>query len=73
VDQRGGLTIVQAETDFSLLGRLDELRNMGCRSFIVDLSHIGPFSPEGKKVLEALRRGQDVPGTSPFNYERGME
>lgn len=73
VDQRGGLTVVQPETDFSLLGRLDELQNLGCGSFIIDLAHIGPFSSGGKQVLEALKRGQGVAGTSTFNYESGME
>jgi putative protease len=73
IDQRGGLTQVSSDCDFSLLGRLEELQNMGCGRFIVDLSHLGPFSPAGKQVLEALRRGQGIPGTSLFNYETGME
>ena len=73
LDQRSGLTVLQSETDFSLLDRLDELQKLGCHRFIVDLAHLGPFSPQGKKVLEALKRGHGVAGTSPFNYEAGME
>ncbi len=73
VDQRGGLTVLSSETDFSLLDRLGELQQFGCHHFILDLAHLGPFSPAGKQVLEALRRGQGLPGTLPFNYEAGFE
>jgi putative protease len=73
VEQRGGLSVLASDTDFSLLGRLGEVQAMGCGNFVLDLTHLGPFSPEGKKVLEALRRGYEVPGTSPFNFEMGME
>ncbi|MEZ4483209.1 MAG: U32 family peptidase [Syntrophotaleaceae bacterium] len=73
IEQRAGLTVLCSETDFSLLDRLQDLQQLGCHRFIVDLSHIGPFSPQGKKVLEALKRGQGVANTSPFNYEAGME
>jgi putative protease len=52
---------------------LQDLQQLGCQRFIVDLAHIGPFSAQGKQVLEALRRGQGVAGTSPFNYDAGME
>ncbi len=73
VDARSGLTVLTAETDFSLLGRQEELQAMGCSRFLLDLSATGPFSPRGKQVLEALRRGTPMAGTAPFNYERGME
>ncbi len=73
IEQRSGLTVLFADTDFSLLDRLPELQQLGCQRFIVDLSHIGPFSPRGKQVLEAYKRGQGVSGTSPFNYEIGLE
>ncbi|MBE0597552.1 MAG: U32 family peptidase, partial [Desulfuromonadales bacterium] len=73
VEGRSGLTVVTAETDFSLLGRQGELEGFGCSKFIVDLSHLGPFSPHGKRVLEALRRGETLPGTAIFNYEMGLE
>jgi len=35
--------------------------------------HEVPSVRLGAKVLEALRRGNEVPGTSPFNFEMGME
>jgi len=73
VDGRSGLTVLTAETDFSLLGHLRELEAMGCGSFTLDLTHLGPFTPRGKQILDALKQGRDVPGTSTFNYETGME
>jgi putative protease len=73
VDGRSGLTVLTAETDFSLLGHLRELEALGCGAFTIDLSHLGPFTPRGKQVLEALKQGREVPGTSTFNYETGME
>jgi putative protease len=68
-----GLTILASDTDFSLLGREKELEKMGCHSFIVDLTHTGPFSPKGKNILAALRRGTSVTGTSAFNFDTGLE
>jgi putative protease len=73
VDGHSGLTLVTSNTDFSLLGHLGELEAMGCAHFTVDLSHLGPFSPKGKKVMEALKKDMEVPATSKFNYEMGME
>jgi putative protease len=73
VSVRNGQTVLSSDTDFSLLGHLPELEHMGCHRFIVDLSHTGPFSPRGKQVLDALRRGINLPDTSDFNFERGME
>ncbi|MBN1141630.1 MAG: U32 family peptidase [Deltaproteobacteria bacterium] len=73
VESRQGLNIVRSLQDFSLLGREQELRQAGCRSFILDLGHCGPFSPQGKKVLAAFARGSRVPDTSLFNYDLGLE
>jgi putative protease len=73
VSQRQGLTWLNSETDFSFIGNLRELEGFGCRHFIVDLSHLGPFSQGGRQVLDALKRGQDPAGVSKFNYERGLE
>ncbi|MDO9081023.1 MAG: hypothetical protein Q7U44_09495, partial [Desulfuromonadales bacterium] len=61
------------ETDFSLLGRLPEVDRLGLEHLVVDLSHLGPFSPRGKRVMEALKRGEELPDTLPFNFEHGME
>ncbi|HEX9873629.1 MAG TPA: U32 family peptidase, partial [Deferrimonas sp.] len=73
VDSRSGLSVVTPENDFSLIGRLGELQSLGCGRFTADLSHLGPFSEGGKRVLDALRRDTSVPGTSIFNYESAME
>ncbi|MGE4579551.1 MAG: U32 family peptidase [Desulfuromonadales bacterium] len=73
VDQRSGLTVLSSTVDFSLIGQLDVLQSLGCHRFIVDLSHLGPHSPEGKKVLQVLKKGGEVPGTSSFNFEQGLE
>jgi putative protease len=72
VDGRAGLTVVRPEHDFSLLGYLNELQQMGCRRFVVDLAHLGAASPEGRRVLAAF--SQDIPltGTSTFNYLQEM-
>lgn len=73
VQQRQGLTWLSSETDFSFIANLPELQSFGCHNFIIDLSHLGPFSWAGKKVLDAVRRGVDPPETSKFNYLMGME
>ena len=73
VQQRQGLTWLNSETDFSFIANIPELENFGCHNFVVDLSHLGPFSQPGKRVLEAIRQGYDPQGSSKFNYERGLE
>jgi putative protease len=70
--QRGGLTSVRPEQDFSLLGHLAELRTLGCGRFLLELAHHGPFTPTGRQVLFALAKDQPLAGTSPFNYLHGM-
>ena len=72
VDSRSGLTIVRPEQDFSLLGHLDELQQMGCRHFVVDLSHLGVSSAETGQVLSAFRRDMSLPETSSFNFLQEM-
>jgi putative protease len=72
VAQRGGLTSVRPEQDFSLLGHLAELRTLGCGRFLVELAHHGPFSPAGRQVLAALAKDQPLTGTTPFNYLHGL-
>ena len=73
VNNRQGLTWLQSGTDFSFISYLNELESFGCHRFIIDLSHIGPFSPRGKQVLDGLRRGYDPPDTSQFNYDKELE
>jgi putative protease len=67
---RDGFTHISATTPFSLLGRLAELRRMGCRSFMLDLSET-PAERRGE-VLEAFRSDRSLAGTTVFNYERGL-
>jgi U32 family peptidase len=73
VMSRSGQSILTSETDFSLLGRLNDLQNLGCSRFVLELGHLGPFSVRGRGVLDCLRQGKEAPGTSPFNYDAGME
>ncbi len=73
VQQRQGLTWLNSETDFSFIANMAELESLGCHNFIVDLSHLGPFSQQGKQVLDAVKRGHDPQGSSKFNYESGLE
>jgi len=72
VESRGGLTTVRPEQDFSLLGHIDELKRLGCRRFIVDLSHFKAGSADVRRILDALRRDLEVSGTSTFNYLQEM-
>ena len=67
---RDGFTHISATTPFSLLGRLAELRRMGCRSFMLDLSET-PADRRGE-ILEAFRSDRTCAGTTIFNYERGL-
>ncbi len=73
VIKTGAVTVLTSETDFSLLGRLGELHTLGCSRYNVELGHLGPFSPKGRQVMEALKKGYPLPGTSLFNFEAGME
>ena len=72
VFQHHGLTEVLAEQDFSLLGHLGALRDMGCSRIIIDLSQCGGMSARGKQVLAALAADQPLPETTIFNYQRGL-
>ncbi len=67
-----GLTEVMSGKDFSLLGHLGELREMGGGRVIVDLSHCGAVSAKGRQVLAALALDQPLPETFTFNYVRGL-
>ncbi|MDT8441680.1 MAG: DUF3656 domain-containing protein [Desulfuromonadales bacterium] len=72
LESRGELVTLRPQVDFSLIGRLHELRALGCRRLIVDLSHCGPFSAEGRKILAAVQRDEALPATSTFNYLQEM-
>ncbi len=72
VETRTGLTVIRPEQDFSLIGYLAELNRLGCERFIFDLSHCGPFSNLGQRVLAAAGRDQKLANTSPFNFTQGL-
>jgi len=72
LDFSSGLTVAYAEHDFSLGGKGRELGEMGCREWVIDLSHKGLSSPAGQAVLKAVLADQPLPGTSMFNFERGL-
>jgi collagenase-like PrtC family protease len=67
-----GLTEVMSGQNCSLVGRLRELREMGCARIMVDLSHCGAASAKGRQVLAALASDQPLPDTTIFNYEQGL-
>lgn len=72
VQESSGLTITRSGNHFSLLGKLGQLRKMSCSNFIVDLRSIGFLTSEGQGVLEAFNGDRHLPGTTVFNYERGL-
>lgn len=73
VTARGGLSVLQSQSDFSLCGQMPHLQEMGCAGYLVDISHLGVFSKEGQRALEAARSRRDLPGTSCFNFDKGIE
>ncbi len=72
VDTRNDLTVVSPEQDFSLIGHLAELNRLGCSDFLIDLSHCGPFSPQGQKVLAAVGHDRKLADTSSFNFTQEL-
>lgn len=64
------LTVVNAQTPFALTQHRNELRQMGCGLFLMDLSHLTP--EERERALEAYRKGLGVQGSSEFNFSAGL-
>jgi U32 family peptidase len=60
------LTVVSAQTPFALTQYRNDLRQMGCGSFVMDLSHLMP--EERERALEAYRKALGVQGSSEFNF-----
>ncbi len=67
-----GLTVTRAHEQFSLLGKVHVLRKMGCCSFVVDLTGTGISTPHGQQILQAFHKDLVLPGTSSFNFDRGL-
>lgn len=67
-----GLTVTQADRAFSLIGRISELQEMGCRNFVVDLRGTGIVTARGQQIIAAYAQDRVVPGTIMLNYENGL-
>jgi len=66
VTSRDGLQTITAATPFSLTARHQELRQMGCATFVIDLTQARRESwPE---ILGAFRANRAIPGTTEFNF-----
>lgn len=70
VEQKDGLTTVAPAAPFSLTEHHNRLKELGCASFILDLSAL---QPEGRKVvLDAFRNGRKIEGSTEFNFTMGL-
>ncbi|GFE56568.1 U32 family peptidase [Geobacter sp. AOG1] len=67
---KDGLTVITPTRRFSLTGFRARLQEMGCASFIIDLS--GVPQDQWPRILEAFGRGQEIAGTSEFNFTMGL-
>ena len=70
VTQKDGMTVITPTTRFSLVHHRNRLLEMGCKSFVVDLS--GLNREEKERVLDAVKRGEQLAGTSEFNFSMGL-
>lgn len=70
IKNQQGLTVLTSATPFSLIGHLDELRNHGCNSFLLDLG--ATASEQRAQIVSAFRADRVLAGTTLFNYERGL-
>ncbi len=68
-----GVTVTRAPRPFSLLGRIGELRKMGCSHFIMDMRAVGLKSREGQQILQAFYDDSSLSQTTEFNFERGLQ
>jgi len=73
VRTQGEITVLSSTSDFSLLGQLRRLSAAGARHFVVELGHVGPFTPRGKQVLDAACADRPLAGTSSFNFDGTLE
>lgn len=73
LDFTSGLTSVHATPNLCLSGHLQELQTMGCTEFIIDLTGPAMNDRRRRDVLEAISLDRPIEGTSPFNFERGLE
>jgi len=67
---RDGLTVVAPERRFSLTAFRGRLQEMGCSSFVIDLT--AAPQEEWPRILDAFIRGKELPGTTEFNFLMGL-
>ena len=67
---RDGLSVVTSTRPFALTGFKRRLQEMGCGSFVADLSQLP--QQEWLRVLDAFARGTSLPDTSEFNFTLGL-
>jgi len=67
---RDGLSVVTSTRPFALTGFKRRLQEMGCGSFVVDLSQLP--QQEWPRVLDAFARGSVIEGTTEFNFTMGL-
>ncbi|HEX2769397.1 MAG TPA: U32 family peptidase [Geobacteraceae bacterium] len=70
VTVKDGLTVVTPDRRFSLTAFRGRLQEMGCGSFVIDLTSV----PQEKwpQILDAFSRGRELPGTMEFNFVMGL-
>jgi putative protease len=67
---RGDLTTITPAVRFSITHFRTRLQEAGCGSFVVDLSQAN--REQWRPILDALARGEGIPGTSEFNFVMGL-
>lgn len=70
---RDGITIVVPEYPVSLLQYREKLRNAGFRRFLVDLSHEKPSSNTFKRLINRLKKSEQVQPSFNFNFKKGLK
>jgi putative protease len=70
VGVKDGLTVVMPQRHFSLTAHRGRLQEMGCGSFVIDLSSAP--REEWPQILDAFNRGRELPNTSEFNFMMGL-
>ncbi|MCB2180876.1 MAG: U32 family peptidase [Desulfobulbaceae bacterium] len=73
MDFSSGLTVGTAGNTFSLTGHLQELLSMGCGKFFIDLDWLQFSKDKRQEIMAAVEEDCALPGTSLFNFERGLE
>ncbi|MDD5285185.1 MAG: U32 family peptidase [Desulfuromonadaceae bacterium] len=70
VSTRDGLQSINALTPFSLTARHNELRRMGCCSFLIDLRQAP--RENWSEIMAAFKGGREITGSTEFNYATGL-